>query len=536
MNEIQKGKQLNNYHQTSRLIISLIGLTSLIYLSWWLNMNNAGNIYLYALLLVGEIFHVFQVLGFLYTLYNVKKPKFQKIDIYYDVAIFITVCGEPAEIVEKTIEAAVNIEYPNFQVYVLNDGFVAKKDNWEEIDALALKYGAIPITRTVPGGFKAGNINNALRLTQAPFVAIFDADHIPDPNFLKRTMGYFKNRNLALLQTPQFYENQNDNTLTAGAWEQQELFFGPICVGKNASNSAFWCGTNAIVRRKALEEIGGVPENNIAEDFLASMFMHEKGWASLYIPEILARGLAPLNLRDYLTQQFRWARGSLEMIFVYNPIFRDGLTSGQKFQYLWSASYYLSGLIILIDALIPVVSLWFNVVPVKAVTFDFLVYFFPFLSSVIFLLMIGTKDKITFRAVQLSSCTFYIFLLATLSTIFRFKVSFKVTPKSREEGNYLVHTIPHILYIGIGTGAIIHGIIYKGITPSVLNNISWTIFNMVFFTAFIQVAYPWEKLFKFDKLLAKPNQQPAIEYVHDIYGSEYALQENSLEEGINENE
>jgi cellulose synthase (UDP-forming) len=491
MNKIEV---IKGYKPISQFLMLTMSTISIVYILWWLDYRNAGNIYLYTLLVIGEIYHVFQVLGYLFTVYSAKKyiPDLTEVD--YPVDIFITVCGEPVEIVEKTLEAALALNYKNFHVYILNDGYVANKHNWKEIDALAQEYGAIPITRITPGGFKAGNINNALKQTQSPFIVIFDADHVPHPDFLKRTMGHFVDKNLALLQTPQFYENQDDSELTKTSWEQQELFFGPICIGKSALNSAFWCGTNAIVRREALEEIGGVPENNIAEDFLASMLMHEKGWKSVYVPEILSRGLAPLNLKDYITQQFRWARGSLEMIFVYNPVFRKGLSFMQKFQYLWSASYYLGGLIILIDALIPVVSLIFDILPVNANTTDFLVYFFPFITTTLYILITSSRGQITYKAVQLSAASFYVYLLATFSTIFKAKVSFKVTPKSSEIGNYLVYAIPHMLYLAVGSFAISLGIYRHGFTPSVLNNISWTIFNMVFFTAYLKLAYPWENI------------------------------------------
>lgn len=496
-NNENKKVKLNNYEQVSKPVMIVIGLISLFYITWWFNLGNAGNPYLYGLLLIGEVFHVFQAISYVYTVYDLKKPVFQKVINYYPVDIFITVCGEPVEIVEQTVKAALNINYLNFNVYILNDGLVAKKDNWREIEQLQEKYPIRVITRTIPGGFKAGNINNALNSTTAPFIAIFDADHIPDPDFLLRTMGYFKDPKLALVQTPQYYMNKFDNELTKAAWEQQEIFFGPISVGKNRSNAAFWCGTNAVVRRQAIVDIGGVPTNNIAEDFLASLFMHSKGWNSLYVPEILAKGMAPFNLKDYVKQQFRWARGSLEIIFKYNPIFKKGLTWRQKLQYLSSSSYYLTGLIILIDALIPVLALGFEATPVKVNTGDFIIYFIPFLVSTIYLLTVTNKNQITFNALQLSTGSFYVFFVAMISTIFGLKVSFDVTPKSNESGNYLKFVIPHLLYVLIGFWAIITGVRREGFNPSIINNTSWVIFNIVMFSGFVKLAYPWNKIWDY---------------------------------------
>jgi cellulose synthase (UDP-forming) len=492
-------RKIANQPSISKALLILVGIATIVHFAWWLNLNNIGHPVLYGLLFVGQVFFLWQAVGYILTIWGQKKIPFKPVTEAYPVDIFITVCGEPVSVVEKTLKAAVSMHYPNFKVYILNDGFVAKKDNWKEIDDLAKRYGAIPITRTKPGGAKAGNVNNALSKTESPFIAVFDADHIPEKNFLARTMGYFNDEKMALVQTPQYYENKEDNYLTEAAWEQQELFFGPICNGKNASNATFWCGTNAVIRREALEEIGGVPENNIAEDFLASLFMHEKGWRSTYVPEILAKGLAPHNLGDYSNQQFRWARGSLEVIFKYNPLFRKGLTWRQKVQYLYSSGYYLTGIIVLINALVPLIALSLNILPVNAATTDFMVYFFPFIFLTIFLLMKSTNNQITFKAIQLSISSFFIFITAMFSTIFNVKSAFKVTSKSKESGNYLKLVIPHLIYT-VASLIIISIAVYRnGFIPFVVTNASWALYNIAFFYAFVRVAYPWSNLFSWLK-------------------------------------
>ena len=137
------------------------------------------------------------------------------------------------------------------------------------------------------------------------------------------------------------------------AWEQQKLFFGPICRGLSRRGAAFMCGTNMVIRRKALDEVGGMCEDNIAEDFLTSFFMHQRGWQSVYVPIVLAEGLAPEDLGSFYKQQYRWARGSLEIVFKYNPFFRRGLTMSQRFEYLVASSYWLSGFIVLLNLLLP---------------------------------------------------------------------------------------------------------------------------------------------------------------------------------------
>ena len=123
---------------------------------------------------------------FLYTVWETEHTFAQDTTHQPLVDVFITVAGEPVELVEKTLAAARAMDYPDFEVYLLNDGFVANKDNWRDIEALASRYGVHCITRTVPGGAKAGNINNALNLSHNPLVAIFDADHVPHGSFLAK--------------------------------------------------------------------------------------------------------------------------------------------------------------------------------------------------------------------------------------------------------------------------------------------------------------------------------------------------------------
>ncbi len=491
--------------QVPRVLILIAAALSLWYLTWWFDFSRAGSITLFVLLFIGEIYHVWQSLGFLHTVWDMKKVE-HKVSVTNPlVDIFITVCGEPVDIVEQTVRGALAINYPNFTVHILNDGKVARKENWEEIITLGKSLGVNVITREIPGGAKAGNINHALKLTSAPFFALFDADHVPHPEFLERTMGHLEDPKMAIVQSPQYYINKGENFLTRASWEQQELFFGPICIGKNRHNATFWCGTNAVVRRTAIESIGGVPEDNIAEDFCASLFIHQRGWKTLFIPEILAKGLGPTDLKSFFNQQFRWARGSLELVFRYNPFFRKGLTFAQRSQYLYSAGYYLSGLIILIDAVVPLVVLLTGIRPVEDSTGNFIIYFFPFIFITLYVLMRATNYSITFRAVQLSMSSFFIFILAAISTITGKKSAFKVTDKRAAQGNYLMYALPNIIYT-VATVLIIAFALYMhGPTPHVITNAAWAIFNVVFFFPFIVVAYPWRT--EANHLLEKANHR-----------------------------
>ena len=449
-----------------------------------------GNRLLFSLLILGEIFHLTQVIGYSYTVWG-KRPK----HIFNEhfgapVDVFITVCGEPVEIVRETAEAAMAMDYPRFTIYLLNDGYVAKKDNYLEIMNLARELGIGCITRRTPGGAKAGNINNGLKETSHPYFVVFDADHVPHSDFLKETMGYFTDPKMGFVQTPQYYKNQSTNMIAQTARDQQTHFFGPIMAGKNRSNSAFMCGTNMVVSRKAILQAGGMCEFNIAEDFLTSLFIHAKGWKSVYVPKVLAEGLAPEDFLSYYKQQFRWTRGSLEVIFKYNPLFMRGLSFGQRIQYLTSASYYLSGAVVLIDMLIPLVFLYTGVTAINTATMALALFFLPYIVLNLHMLQKTSNFTYTFTAISFSLSSWFLQLRAVVGVLLNQKTSFAVTPKSQQEGNFAYLVIPHFVYIFAGLIGLGIGLMREGFSASLIANLSWVFINAAIFLPFIKAALP----------------------------------------------
>jgi cellulose synthase (UDP-forming) len=464
-----------------------------------------GNLFLFSLLIFGEVFHLFQLIGYVATVWN--QHHSASFDEAFDAAVdvFITVAGEPVEIVEETARAAKAMVYPGpVKIHILNDSFVANKDNWEEYEVLAKKLKINCITRKLPGGAKAGNINNGLRETKAPYVVVFDADHVPHTDFLLETMGYFDDEKMGFVQSPQFYKNMRENDITQIAWDQQALFFGPIMTGKNRLNSAFMCGTNMVLRREAVMQAGGMCEFNIAEDFLTSLFVHAKGWSSLYVPKVLAEGLAPEDFLSYYKQQFRWTRGSLEVIFKYNPMLMKGLSWNQRWQYLISASYYLSGIIVLLDALLPIVFLLTGAVAVVTSTMALAFIFLPYIFIALYTLQITSNFSFTYEAIAFSLSSFWIQIKAVAAVLTNQKTTFAVTSKSQIQGNFLYLSTPQFIYIGILLIALLVGFLREGISASLLANLAWGMVNVAAFLPFILASGPQgkAKLFSRRKKLA----------------------------------
>jgi len=477
----------------SLLFINIIVLFS--YFSWWFWLGHVKSVWLYSFLFLGEIYHVFMALTFWFTVRGNTNPfPNQDRTLTPSVDAYITVAGEPIEVVEPTLRAVMSMNYPNFQVYILNDGFVAKKAHWKEMEELGERLGISVITRKIGGGAKAGNINNALRLTHGEYIAIFDADMVPRTDFLSRTIPYFVDERMGFVQTPQFYENALENEVTGSSWEQQQLFFGPIMEGKNASNAAFICGTNVVIRRQTLEGVGGMREDNIAEDFLTSLNIHQQGWRSYYLNEVLVKGLAPQDLLSYFKQQLRWARGSLEVLFGDNPLLKKGLTWKQRLEYLSSGLYYLNGLIVVLDISIPLFSLFTGIEPVSSATTSFAVLFLPFIFLTFLTLYLVSGKNLSFRALAFSQSSWTIHLLALHSLMFRKNMKFSVTPKKAQQGNYLYLAFPHIVYILVTIAASIVGFSREGFTPSIATNISWALFNSIMFLPFIIAALPKQTL------------------------------------------
>jgi cellulose synthase (UDP-forming) len=472
------------------LLAATVG-TAILYLFAVLFWFQHGNPILFWLFLIGEIFHLWQITTYAYTVwdtsYNPPLPILKSTPV---VDIYITVAGEPLDVIEETARAAKNIDYPNFKIYLLNDGYVAKKDNWRDVELLAKSLGVFCITRKIPGGAKAGNVNFALKRTKGSLVAIFDADQVPHTDFLQKTVPYFTDPKLGFVQSPQYYKNAYVNMVAKGAWEQQELFFGPISRGKNRMNATFMCGTNMLIKKEAILEAGGMCETNIAEDFLTSLYIHSHGWKSLYVPEVLAEGLAPEDFISYYKQQFRWGRGSLEVVFKKNPLFIKGLSFPQKIQYLSSASFFLSGIVVAFNATLPLIFLFTGLIPLRISTMALASIFLPYMTLTIYTLQATSNFSFTFQALAFSMSSFTIHIKAIIAVLFNKKSGFDVTAKKAISGNFFRLVIPHLTYlalIAVGTGVALSR---EGVSSSLTSNMAWALFNIAVFLPFITSAIP----------------------------------------------
>lgn len=295
------------------------------YYLWWrvTNTLNPEALVFSWVLWLAEAFGVVSYILFAWMiqdislLYPYKAPKSGiKVDV------FVPTYNESLEVLEATLIGCNRITYPH-QTYILDDG------TREEVRELTQRLGCRYIDRPTHEHAKAGNINYALTQTDSAFIVILDADMIPQPNFIERSLGYFENEKLALIQMPQEFYNRDSiqHNKKVNDWHEQALFFQVIQPGKNYSNSAFWCGSPSIVRRVALEEVGGVATETITEDIHTSVRIHSRGWQTLYLNEVLAHGIAPQTIKSFLLQRLRWAQGTMQLYRSSDsPLWIRGLT------------------------------------------------------------------------------------------------------------------------------------------------------------------------------------------------------------------
>ncbi|MDQ0145399.1 glycosyltransferase family 2 protein [Pseudarthrobacter niigatensis] len=238
----------------TRLVVVLTVLTGLNYIAWrWMSSLNWDAWWIALPLVAAETYSLIDVMLFGMTVWNLKIRKGAP-DPPHDatVDVFITTYNEDLDMVLTTALAAQKIRHPH-STWILDDG--ARP----ELKALCEQHGLGYVTRSgdwtkdLPRHAKAGNLNNALMVTHGEFLLILDADQIPEPDILEKTLGYFNNRRVALVQTPQYFSNVPDSDPLGS---QAPLFYGPIQQGKDGWNAAFFCGSNAILRREALMQLG----------------------------------------------------------------------------------------------------------------------------------------------------------------------------------------------------------------------------------------------------------------------------------------
>ncbi len=350
-----------NRSSSSRVVtlgLMLVSLTATLRYGWWRvamlvdffsdpSSHRFSYDALFMLILIAAEAYTFviMVLGYMQTAWPLKRtpvPLPGDENEWPHVDIVIPTYNEPLSLVRYTALAAIQIDYPpdKLHVYILDDG------TRDDFRAFAEEAGVGYITRQEHRHAKAGNINHALSRMASPYVAIFDCDHVPTRSFLQVTLGWMlADRKLAMLQTPHHFYSPDPFERNLVHYRtipnEGELFYGIVQDGNDFWNATFFCGSCALIRRSALDAVGGIAVETVTEDAHTSLRMQKLGYNTAYINIPQAAGLATETLAAHVGQRIRWARGMIQILRTDNPLFARGMKFTQRLCYLNAMLHFL---------------------------------------------------------------------------------------------------------------------------------------------------------------------------------------------------
>lgn len=439
---------------TDRLVLgALVGVGAaavLRLLDWWFRAPHVESAGLFILLSLAFWYGVSRIVVGWINYVAIDSPEPREAPDGRRVAIFTTSSpGEPLAMFERTLAACAEIRYPH-TTYLLDD---TRDPRFRD---LAERHGAVWLELVDIPGAKAGKINRALELTDEEFILVLDPDHIPFPEFLDRVLGHFDDDRVGFVQVSQAYYNQDRSFTAAGAAEQTYAFYGPVQMGLHGHGACVAIGANCTFRRTALESIGG-HGIGLAEDLVTAIRLHGAQWRSVYVPEVLSRGLVPEELGSFYRQQLKWARGVYEVLFSELPSLFGRLTWRQRLAYLTIGTYYLFGVTTAFFLVIPYLYLWTGIQP-AAMRFE------QFLTAATPVALAGTavylfvqrwlchpeaERGIHWRGLVLKIACWPVFLAGTVLAILRAEIPYIPTAKEAVRGRFLRLAWPHLLLVAL---------------------------------------------------------------------------------------
>ena len=374
------------------------------------------------------------------------------------VDVFVPTYNEDIAILRGTLQACLAMDYPH-RTILLDDG------HREPVRELCEELGVHYITRDNNLHAKAGNLNHALDQTDGEFVAILDADHVPEPHFLSRMIGYFKDPNLGFVQSPHAFSNFDTfqgrvNYEKGRFWDEGELFYKVIQPGRNACNSVVFAGSAALFRREALKEVGYIATETITEDMHTGIRMASRGWGSKFVSERLVAGQGATDVTTFHSQRLRWAEGNLSILAHDNPLFMRGLTWRQRLTFLASIIHWAGGLPRLAIYLTPILMLLTGVSPVKDFTPMLAVVFATYIGMMMLSLKRVYRGYMNYDMIEFfNMANFWTQIRATVrALLYRKKSKFIVTNKrGGQQGSILPHVLPQIALLSLCQFSLLFG-------------------------------------------------------------------------------
>ncbi|CAO98438.1 UDP-forming cellulose synthase catalytic subunit [Erwinia tasmaniensis] len=500
---------LSKNKKISLIMVVLSTLMSTRYIYWRATETLHFNSEIEAILCIGlflaELYvWLILILGYLQTCWPLKRtiePLPADVRLWPTVDVYVPSYNESLDVVRDTVLAAQCIDYPQdkIKIYLLDDG------KRSEFARFAADAGVGYITRPDNRHAKAGNLNHALHITQGELICVFDCDHVATRTFLQATVGAFlKDARLALLQTPHYFYSPDpfERNLKAAREIPNEgaLFYGPVQQGNDNWNATFFCGSCAVIRRCALEEIGGFAVETVTEDAHTALKMQRRGWGTAFLAIPLAAGLATERLGLHIIQRTRWARGMTQIFRVDNPLLGRGLKWQQRLCYLNAMLHFQFGLPRVVFLTAPLAYLLFNLNIIHSSASLIFAYVLPHL---VMSLYVNARMNGRFRAsfwgeIYETVMAFHLVLPTLLTMISPKHGKFNVTDKGGllDVGFFDFNIVrPHIICALLLFAGVVSGIVrgtaqdYFGVDRYVIAlNVGWASFSLIILMAAIAVA------------------------------------------------
>ena len=332
----------------------LCGITYLAYIGYVTFFSSLGPLSLFfssiLLVLIASavtlmVVHTFEVTDVLCRIRwnRIFTPK-PTVHYFPKVSLHVPAYNEPPEMVMDTLNALARLDYPNYEVIMIDDN-TTDEALWRPVETHCRKLGFKFFHLENWPGYKSGALNYALSQVapDTEIIGIIDSDYIVEPNYLKELVGFFENEKLAFVQTPQDYRDfDTKDRFELACYQSYQYFFKLCMVSRNERNSIIFAGTMGLIRRRVLQEVGGWDEWCITEDAEVALKILNMGYESIFIDKTYGRGVMPLNFEGLKKQRFRWAFGGMQVLrmhwkkllpFVNKANADNKLSFAQKYDY-----------------------------------------------------------------------------------------------------------------------------------------------------------------------------------------------------------
>ena len=278
------------------------------------------------------------------------------------VSLHIPAYNEPPELLIETIKAAERIDYPDFEIVVIDNN---TKDPavWGPVEEYCRDRPRVKFVHVEDWpGYKAGACNLALRSytdPRAEIIGLVDADDLVQPYYLRETVSYFSDPSVGFLQTFEGNRDFEGSPYYTACVDSFQSFYLSVMSSRNERRSVPFVGTMGLFRRSALTAIGGWNEWCICEDTEASLRVLKDGWSGMYIPRCFGRGIVPPSFAGMLTQRHRWCFGAMQILRLHwrslmpwdrSPT--NQLTAAQRRDYLMASVGWFRDLLMLAFSLL----------------------------------------------------------------------------------------------------------------------------------------------------------------------------------------